>query len=149
MRAHLIGERSAGMTAVEIINDSGHLVWAHRWFDEGGSTAGYIAGLCAAYDAMVDCADVALFDGGEIDDDGAPVEMDTETTTGGMLEYDTATGWDGSEIDRSYGQSREIIDALMLADLIPADDEHADYADDDVVVAVATHIKARSSVAAK
>lgn len=144
MKALLIGERSAGMTAVEVYNDNNDLVWAHRWFDNGCSTSGYISGLCDAFDCMRQCADVAMFDGGEIDDDGDPVAMDTETTTGVMLEYDTETGWSLGDEGRTLGQSSEIIDACMVAGLIEADDDHDDHADSDVVVAIAKHIKSQA-----
>jgi len=144
MKARLIGERSAGMTAVEIFDGEENLVWAHRWFDNGCSTSGYISGLCDAVDCMRQCADVAMFDGGEIDDDGDPVAMDTEATTGVMLEYDTAGGWALGEDGRHLGQSSEIIDALMLAGVIDPDNEHDDHADSDVVIAIAKHIKSEA-----
>lgn len=144
MKAQLIGERSAGMTAVEIYNDENDLVWAHRWFDNGCSTSGYICGLCDAFNCMADCDYVAMFDGGEIDDDGDPVAMDTESTTGVMLEYDTKTGWSLGDGARNLGQSSEIIDACMVAGLIEADADHEDNADSDVVAAIAKHIKSKA-----
>jgi len=144
MKAQLIGERSAGMTAVEIYSDNNDLVWAHRWFGNGCRTSGYISGLCDAFDCMADCADAAMFDGGEIDEDAAPVAMDTESTTGVMLEYDTKTGWSLGEEARNLGQSSEIIDACMVAGLIGADDEHEDHPESDVVAAITKHIKSRS-----
>jgi hypothetical protein len=140
MKALLIGERSAGMTAVEIYNDSGELVWAHRWFTDGCDRSGYIAGLCDAYDCMRQCADVAGYDGCDVDEDGAPVPFDTEDTTGVMLQYDTASGWSLGADARSLGQSHEIIDALMLAGMIETDEEHADHVGNDVVTAIADHI---------
>lgn len=144
MKAQLIGERSAGMTAVEIYDENNDLVWAHSWFDNGCSTSGYISGLCDAFDCMADCADVAMFDGGEIDDDGTPVAMDTESTTGVMLEYDTKTGWSLGDDGRTLGQSSEIIDACMAVGLIAADGDHEDNADGDVVAAIAKHIKSKA-----
>jgi len=141
MKALLIGEQSAGMTAVEIFDGEDNLVWAHRWFDNGCSTAGYISGLCDAFDCMRQCADVAMFDGGETDDDGDPVAMDTESTTGVMLEYSTETGWSIGDGARTLGQSSEIIDACMVVGLVEADDVHEDHADSDVVVAIANHLK--------
>jgi len=144
MKARLIGERSAGMTAVEIFDGEENLVWAHRWFDNGCTTSGYISGLCDAFDCMRQCADVAMFEGGEIDDDGEPVAMDTEVTTGVMLEYDTESGWSLGDDARTLGQSREIIDACMAAGLIEADDDHEDNADGEVVAAIAKHIKSQA-----
>lgn len=144
MKALLIGERSAGMTAVEIFDREETLVWAHRWFDNGCTTSGYIYGLCDAFDCMRKCADVVRFDGGEIDDDGEPVAMNTESTTGVMLEYDTEGGWRLREDARTLGQSSEIIDACMVAGLIEADDDHEDNADGEVVVAIAKHIKSQA-----
>lgn len=145
MRAQLIGEKSGGMTAVEIYGDGGDLVWSHRWFDAGCAGAGYVDGLCDALDCIMDCADVYGFDGGEVDDDGDAVAMDTESTTGVMLEYDTAAGWSLGEAARTHGQSAEIVDALMLAGLLGADAEHPDHADDPIVRAIFEHIVNRSA----
>lgn len=141
MKALLIGESSAGMTAVEIYNDSGELVWSHRWFADGCDRSEYVAGLCDAYDCMIQCADVASYDGCDVDEDGAPMPFDTEPTTGIILQYETASGWSLGEDARSFGQSEEIIDALMMVGMIEPDEEHVDHVGKDVVAAIAEHIR--------
>lgn len=141
MKAKLIGESSAGMTAVEIYDNPGTLVWSHRWFDDGATGSGYIKGLCDAWDCMVDCADVDVFEGGAFDEDGDPIAFDDGATTGVMLEYDgDSKTWTIGDDARCLGQSMEIVDACMIAGLIPADDSHEDHVADDIVVAVAKHI---------
>lgn len=136
--AKLIGESSGGMTAVEICED-GKLVWSHRWFDDGCSTAGYLSGLRDAIDCMRRAADWSGFDGGEYDEDGDPVSMDDGSTTGVMLVYDTSSGWALGEDARAMGgQSSEIVDALMIAGIIPSDGE--ENGDDDIVAALQDHI---------
>jgi len=138
--AKLIGETSAGMTAVEIYNESDDLIWSYRWFDNGCTTSGYIAGLKAVYDCMSDCEDATDFDGGEVNEDGEPLEMDTESTTGIILTYDKINGWIMEEDARRYGQSTEIIDALMNIGLLDADVEHEEFCDSDIVIAITNHI---------
>ena len=141
MKACLIGERSAGMTAVEIYNNDGNLIWSHRYFDDGATHRGYIDGLIQAWDDMRGCADVADYEGGMVDDDGSPELMDDSSYTGIMLEYDSDTDtWTIGEDARRLGQSHEIVDACMLVGLIAVDADHADYADNDVVRAIADHM---------
>lgn len=141
MKAQLIGENSAGMTAVEIFDNAGTLVWSHMWFENGASKRGYIDGLCAAWDCLVDCGDVDGFDGGAFDEDGEPVVFNDGATTGVMLEYDSdSKTWTIGDDARCLGQSSEIVDACMIAGLIPADDDHEDQADDADVKAVAEYI---------
>lgn len=142
MQSKLIGELSAGMTAVEIYDNGDDLVWSHRWFDNGCTGDGYVAGLIDAVNCMRDCAAVSGFDGGEIDSDGDPIPIDTHPTTGVMLIYDTETGWALGDDARRMGQSGEIIDALMLAGILAKDEEHADHAGDAIVAALANHLQA-------
>ena len=136
--ATLIGETTGGMTAIEI-HDSETLVYSHRWFADGASTSGYIRGLCEAVDCMKRCADWQQFDGREVDEDGEVVAMDTERTTGGVLSYSAETGWVVPEDFRNYGQSVEIVDALMSAGIIAADEDH-DGGDNEVVRAIVEHL---------
>lgn len=144
MRAQLIGESSAGMTAVEIYNDNEDLVWSNNWFANGATGSYYNYGLCEAWDCMRDCADVADYDGGEFGDDGEPVPMDVAATTGIILEYDSNTNtWAMGADARNMGQSEEILDACMSAGLLPADDIHDDRADDKTVNAIVDHIRER------
>lgn len=145
MKALLIGERSAGMTAVEIFDADNNLVWAHQYFQMGATTGEYIAGMCQVWDDMVGCTDVADYEGGDYDEDGEPVDMDDADTTGVILEYDSESGtWTVGPDARRMGQSEEVLDACMLAGLIPPDAEHEERADDDVVRAVAEHIRTRA-----
>ena len=90
---------------------------------------------------MLECADYAGYDGGDVDDDGDPVPLDVASTTGVMLEYDTDTGWRLGECARTHGQSREIVDACMAVGLIEPDAEHDADDDSEVVAAIVRHIK--------
>ncbi len=142
--AKLIGESSAGMTAIEIY-DNDKLVWSHQYFTNGASHNGYIDGLCQVYDDMLNCADYAQYDGcdGYEDDNGefVPEDFDVYPETGVMLEFDSSTKkWTIGDDARRLGQSDEIVDACMIAGLIPADDQHDDHLDNDVVIAIASHI---------
>lgn len=146
MKAQLIGESSAGMTGVEIW-DGVDLVWSHSYFANGSSTQGYIDGLCQAWDDMRGCADVSGYEGGEVGDDGEPVLLDSDRTTGVLLEFDSETNtWTLGDDAGRLGQSREIVDACILAGLIDGADETDDAGDKDVL-AVVEHIQ-KSIVAA-
>lgn len=138
MKARLIGESSAGMTAVEIYKDD-TLVWSHIWFEQGATTQGYIRGLCEAWDCMLDCNDYDQFEGGLYDEDGEPVPVDDSSTTGVILEYDGRT-WKAGEDARRMGQSEEILDACMVAGIVPTDGAHADWGDNETTEAVARYI---------
>lgn len=141
MEARLIGEKSAGMTAVEIYNGNGDLVWSHRYFDDGATHRGYINGLQQAWDDMRNCADVSDYEGGMVDDDGEPEIMDCDGYTGIMLEYDSETDtWTIGEDARRLGQSAEIVDACMIAGLIDSDGEQD--VDSDVVQDIVRHVEA-------
>jgi len=130
MIARLIGERSAGMVAVEIW-DADNLVWSHMWFADGATSTGYINGLADAARCILDCDDYDAWDGNSADDnDGVCVQYDNVDTTGVVLEYDSETQQIG-EVDRSYGLGGEIIDALMLLGTLDPDDEHDDHTGDD------------------
>lgn len=143
MKAYLIGEKTGGMTAVEIFNYVG-LVWSSEWLSDGCSAGGYVAGLCRAFDAMADCTNVDCYEGQALDEDGNMIYFDDTESTGVMLEYDSSTGvWIAGECARTHGQSSEIVDACMVAGLVSPDEEHADHADDDIVQAIARHIARR------
>ena len=141
MKAQLIGESSAGMTAVNIYDAENNPVWGHRRFDAGPTQSGYVQGMKHAWDCMRDCDDVHSYEGGMVEEDGDPMDMDSDVSTGIMLEYDSVTKkWTIGEDARSLGQSREIVDACMIAGLIPTDDEHEDTVDA-VAEEIAAHIK--------
>lgn len=138
MQARLIGERSAGMTAVEIYDGNGDLVWSRQWFEDGCSTSGYLDGLRDVVDCMRGCAGVRTWEGYT----DAPQAIDVNDDTGVMAIYDSRTGWSLGEDARGMGdQSSEIVDALMLAGLLPADAEHADKQHGDIVAEIARHLK--------
>lgn len=136
-KARLIGESSAGMTAVEIYDHHDDHVWSYRWFDVGASGNAYAAGLCEAMSCMMKCGRWADFEDGLVDDDGSPFSFGSDTT-GVMLEYHEAFGWRRGPAARSMGRhSTEIIDALMLRGLI--DDDDLGDKDSRTVKVLATH----------
>ncbi len=138
MIAKLIGERSAGMTVVEIY-DGDNLVWSHMYFADGATRREYINGLCQAYDDMVGAGDVGQYEGCDYDEDGEVIQYSDDETSGTILEYDSETGtW---TVGDRYGQSDEILDALMLIGAIPADYMHADRIEDAVVNAIMHHVR--------
>lgn len=127
MKAYLIGEKSAGMTAVEIYNNNDNLVWSHMYFQNGATHDGYVNGLCQVVDDMINCADVDNYDRCDYDEEGDVNLYDDNDSTGVILSYDSDTQrWElKDEGDpRYYGQSTEVVDALMLAGLLDKDDEH-------------------------
>jgi len=129
MIAKLIGEKSAGMTAVEIYNGKNELVWSHMYFKDGASSNGYFSGLCQVVDDMIGCADIDNYDGCDHDDDGEVILYDDNDYTGIIIEYNGETKkWTLGNIDkpRYLGQSAEIVDALMIAGLIDKDADHDD-----------------------
>ena len=139
LQARLIGERSAGMTAVEIHDGNGKLIWSHKWFLDGCSASGYVDGLRDAIDCMRNCANVRKFEGYTDN----PQLIDVEDDTGIMAIYDTRTGWSLGDDAHTMGQqSSEIVDALMLAGLLPANAEHVDKQHGDIVAAIAKHLVA-------
>jgi len=129
--AQLIGERSAGMTAVEIY-EADNLVWSHMWFGDGCSQQGYISGLRDALRCLCQPEDWQGWDGGDYDDDGTPTLYDNGDTTGVIIERISGGEW---IVGDRYGQSDEILDALIAEGIVPQD---ADYDPDesDVIVAL-------------
>jgi len=73
IEAKLIGERSAGMTAVQIYNTE-ELVWSHYYFSEGCGESGYKEGLRQAFDDMKDCKNYTEYDGNDLDESGDPID---------------------------------------------------------------------------
>lgn len=140
MKAQLIGETSAGMTAIEIYNSNGDLVWSHMYFADGATAGGYIDGLSQVYDDLTNCADVEDYDGCDYDEEGNVVCYDDSDTTGVIATFDSEKGWELSEDFYIFGQSVEIIDALMAAGIIEKDDDHEDRFDD-VAAKIAEYIK--------
>jgi hypothetical protein len=120
--AKLIGEKSQGMTAVEVYEDD-TLVYSNSWFKNGALNTDYIEGLTQAANIILHCGELTIYEKGEVDENEEPIKMNNSPTTGIMLEYNSITK-EFSNIDRSYGQSEEIIDALMYLGLIPKDEEY-------------------------
>jgi len=129
MRAKLIGESSAGMTAVEIYDDQDNLVWSQHWFDNGATGAEYKTGLAQVIETMQNCKNHADWDYGMVDEDGEPVPMDTAETNGVICEYDSETcEWTGG--DYTLGQSTEIAAALMRCGKLDDDEDVLEQYDD-------------------
>ena len=136
-KARLIGEKSAGRTAVEIWEND-NLLWSHMYFVDGATHQEYIDGLCQAYDDMINCNDWNEYEGCDRDDDGEVIEYGYSETSGIICEYDSDTNaWTMGD---RYGQSDEILDALMLIGEISADNDHVDQCHDEIVDAVCNYI---------
>jgi hypothetical protein len=123
--AYLIGESSAGMTAVEVRDDRGVLVWSCMWFGNGVTAEDYIGDLHTVIDFMKDAGNWKRWDcEGDREEDDSPVQYDTSDTTGVICSYDTVDReWTVEEDWRTYGQSGEIVEALMLAGIVEEDDD--------------------------
>src|SRR3972149_11014770 len=90
--AKIIGEKSAGLLALEIWRD-GDLVWSHDYFARGANSVTYAQGLVQIIDDMLALADVDDFDGCDRDEDGEPVGYSCSATTLPTLSYD-GTAWE-------------------------------------------------------
>lgn len=113
----LYGEMSAGATIVSIEGDDGMRVIDE--FSRGATQDEYINGL----------ADVAtVLVAGDIPD----YEGDEASLTGltPILTHDTESDrWEIGNLDA--GQSVEIVDALIILGILPADPDHEERTDDD------------------
>jgi hypothetical protein len=126
--AQIIGENSSGMTALEIwtCDTSGYLkklVYSHEWFANGSTSKGYIDGLADAIDCCLNAQNYLDFHGCDTDSEtGEIVQYDETKYTDVVASYDSKTKtWSaGSRL----GQSSEILDALMIAKILPADEDH-------------------------
>ena len=114
MRAKLIGDKSKGLTAVEIYDNKDTLVWSHMW-----KGVDYADSLCAVYGEMVYCD---IYD---IYEESDNYQYSAGDTTGVMLEYSNGQ-WTLSDDWRQYGQSYELIDAMMHIGILPSDDRHSE-----------------------
>lgn len=136
MKAFLIGEETAGMTAVEIEDEDQNLVWSFQWFQDGATKEGYLSGLKEAIHTMHECEQWMEFHGGNFDENGEPVRFDKFPTTGKMLSFDE-TQWRLEDGAFAMGnQSQEIIDAAIISGLVESDEEieHDDTIEDLVKV---------------
>jgi hypothetical protein len=128
IKAQIIGEQSSGMTALEIwtyykSGDLKKLVYAHEWFANGGGQKGYLDGLADVIDCCLDAQNYLDFDGCDTDDEtGKIVQYDKTKYTDVVASYDSKTKtWSAGS---RMGQSSEILDALMIAKILPADEDH-------------------------
>jgi hypothetical protein len=97
------------------------------YFADGATSSGYINGLCQVVDDMMGCADVGDYEGCDYDDNGDVVQYDDNDNTGVIVSYNSETKkWTIGDADdpRYYGQSTEIVDALMLTGLLTPDAGH-------------------------
>ena len=118
--ARIIGETSAGMTAIEIYIDD-ELYWSNNYFENGASSSWYADGLRQIFDDAMACDTVCYWaEWDEFDDDGnpAPEEYDTSNTTWIVATYKPESGWNFTEAIND-GQSYDFIQANK--DRIPAD----------------------------
>ena len=138
IQAKLIGEKSGGLTAVEIW-DKDELVWSHLYLRDGCADAGYRKGLHQAYKDMVGAANWATYDGCDRDDDGDVIQYsvgDDEIVICDPIAHLWTRG-------QRMGQSDEILDALILAGLIEHTSADDYMLDDNGPSQVAEYIRAR------
>lgn len=124
------------MTGVEIKDDSGAVVWSRVWFENGATDDEYIDGLEDALLAIMTCDDYDFFEDGNTD------PLPQSDTTGVLLSYDSETGeWWVNPDFRAYGQSSDIVEALMERGVIQPDSEHSSaYARDEVARQLAERV---------
>jgi hypothetical protein len=111
--AKIIGETSAGLTAVEIYKNN-TIIWSLDFFEQGASFQGYIGGLQAAYDTAIDCANVYDW----MENDSPPIIYSNDDTTWVIASFIPTDGWKFAE-PQNDGQSGDFI--KTNADRIPAD----------------------------
>jgi hypothetical protein len=119
IEARIIGETSAGMTALEIyVNDE--LYWSHDYFAQGATEQYYREALRKIYEDAMDCVTVEEWAEWEYDAEGDPIieDYDTSDTTWIVASYKPETGWTFAE-PTNDGQSYHFIEAN--ADRIPAE----------------------------
>lgn len=117
IEARLIGESSAGMTAVEIYEDD-KLVWSHDYFSDGASENYYNRVTTKLIqEDMESCKNWAEYDGCSVDNNGNPVLYDNCDTTGIVATYRPDAGWEYGDDD--YGQTGDVvINGRKISDII-------------------------------
>lgn len=116
IEARIIGETSAGLTAIEIYR-ADTLIYSHDYFANGATDAEYKAGLLESYDDAMACEDCESWDGC---DDGTP-HYDDADTTHVIATYSPRTGWT-VEIPEHYGSDCQSYDWINAnRDRLPAD----------------------------
>lgn len=108
IHANIIAERSAGRTALEIYEDD-TLVWSTNYFADGASASWYRKGQRQIVDDAMACADWRSFEGGEVDEDGAPVMQDDCETSYALMTYRPGEGWTTEVESLCDGQAETLI----------------------------------------
>lgn len=112
--AKIIGEKSAGLTAIEIYKND-DLIWSMDFFEMGASDKRYHDGIRQAYDTAMDCADVESWADNLHDEQ---VCFNDSDTTWIVAEYSPDTGWKFSDPEHD-GQAWDFI--KINSDRIPVD----------------------------
>jgi hypothetical protein len=115
IEAMILGEKSAGLTALQIYQD-GILVWSHSYFTDGATSEGYARGLRQAIDDALRCGGWRDFKGCDRDEDGSVIDYSQGAYA--VMSYDPADGsWALGEIHASDCQAKDLIKAN--ADRLP------------------------------
>ena len=117
--ARIIGETSAGMTALEIYVN-GQLFWSNNYFADGATQSWYQQGLRQIFDDAMACESVEEWAEWQYDDDGNKIveKMNNAETTWNVAWYTPENGWT-FENPRNDGRSHDFI--TYNKDRIPAD----------------------------
>lgn len=117
VEARLIGETSAGMTAVEIYEDD-ELVYGIDFFENGATHEWYEKAMRLAYDTMMDAVDWRGWrdDAEALDENGEPRPQDTASTTFVAWSWTPEGGWKFHQRD---GQTSDWVDRNR--DRLPTD----------------------------
>ena len=117
IKALLIGESSAGLTAVEIYNGD-ELVWSTNYFSMGATVSHYAeVNNKQVQDDMVNCEDYLNYDGCDYDDDGKVVCYSDAETAGIVARYDRDGGFRFGTDD--YGQTGDVvINGSKISDIV-------------------------------
>lgn len=116
IEARIIGETSAGMTAIEIY-ENGELVYSAEYFIHGATSESYQRGLRDIFDDAVSCEDWASY---ETQDD-EPVFYDTTVTTHVIATYKPNSGWE-VEHPENFGRDGQSYDWIKAnRDRLPED----------------------------
>lgn len=125
-RAELIGETSAGLTAIQIyVNNT--LYWSTNFFENGSTRANYKQGLRRAYDTAMNCDTVVNWS--ELEND--PVDYLVDDTCYVVATYTPNDGWEISDPATHDGQSVDFFiendDRLPLSDVLAWTADNYDY----------------------
>lgn len=117
IKALLIGESSAGLTAVEIYNGD-ELVWSHDYFAQGATSSYYDeVNNKQIQDDMINCDDYLNYDGCDYDEDGEIVCYSDAETAGIVARYDSEGGFKFGVDD--FGQTGDVvINGHKISDII-------------------------------